>query len=119
MEACIKLIKHTVNKCRQNMYGVNSALIQIISQLIGTGILSPAMLLFNRPIWMLLPQIGREPLNINNDYGSNKASKSRHETDIKNNDTHKDSTFFHEIYGSCPEGKWESVDAQSDQRGKQ
>ena len=44
---------------------VNFALLQIKSTLIDTVEPSPATLLFNRPIRVLLPQIGREPININ------------------------------------------------------
>ena len=55
---------------------------------------SPAMPLSNRPIRVLLPQIGREPININKDDEYYKALKSRKETYIKNNDTHKDTIFF-------------------------
>ena len=43
---------------------------------------------------MLLPQIGREPININKDDEYYIALKSREETYIKNNDTHMDSTLF-------------------------
>ena len=34
---------------------------------IGTGLPSPATMLFNRPIRTLLPQMNREPININAD----------------------------------------------------
>ena len=34
---------------------------------VGTVLPSPAMLLFNRPIRVLLPQIGNEPINVNDD----------------------------------------------------
>ena len=62
VEACIKF-----KKCRQNNNDGNFALLQIRSTPVGTGIPSPAMLLLNRPIRVLLPQIGREPMNINKD----------------------------------------------------
>ena len=51
-------------------------------------------MLFNRPIRALLPQIGREPINVINNDEYYEALKSRQETYTKNNDTHKESTFF-------------------------
>ena len=54
---------------------------------------SPAMLLFNRPIRALLPQLGRKPINVNNNEEYNEALKARQEEYIKNNDAHKDSIF--------------------------
>ena len=35
--------------------------------LIDAGLPSPTMLLFSKPIRVLLPQMNREPININND----------------------------------------------------
>ena len=52
------------------------------------------MLLFNMPIRVVMPQIGREPIDINKNDENYEALKSKQETYIKNNDTHKDSTFF-------------------------
>ena len=55
---------------------------------------NPGMMLFNRTIRALLPQLGREPVNVDNDDEYYKALMSRHEVYTKNNDTQKDSTFF-------------------------
>ena len=80
-------------KCRQNNNNINFALLQIRATPIGTGISIPTMLLFNGPIRVLLPQISREPININKDNKYYEALKSRQETYIKNNDTCKNSIF--------------------------
>ena len=50
--------------------------------------------MFNRPIRALLLQIGRDPININNDDEYYKALKPRQEAYTMNNNAHKDSTFF-------------------------
>ena len=94
MDAGIKFVKCTIKKCRQTNNDVHFALLQIRSILVGTGLPSAASLLFNRPIRALLLQIGKEPINVNNDDESYEALKSRQEAYTKNNDTHKDSTFF-------------------------
>ena len=86
VEACIKFMKHTIKKCKWNNNDGNFTLLQIRSIPIGTGIPSPAMLLFNRPIRVLLSWFGREPININKDDEYYEALKSRQETYIKNND---------------------------------
>ena len=86
-------VKCTIKKCRQSNNDVNFALLQIRSTPIGTGIPSPAMLLFNKPIRVLLPQIVREAINVNKDDGYYNALKSRQETYTKNNDAHKDLHF--------------------------
>ena len=40
---------------------------------IGVGLLSPAMMLFNRPIRVLLSQMNRNPINVDNDDLRHKA----------------------------------------------
>ena len=47
----------------------------MISTPIGAGLCSPAILIFNRSIRALLPQINREPININADNEHYKALK--------------------------------------------
>ena len=93
VDACIEFVKCKIRKCRQYNIDVNFALLQTRSTL-GTGIPSPAMLLLNRSIRALWPQIGREPININKDAEYNEALKARQETYTKNNDTCKASIFF-------------------------
>ena len=59
-----------------------------------TGFPSPAPMLFNRTISVLLLQIGREPINVNNNDKYFEALKSRYEMYTKNKDAHNDSTLF-------------------------
>ena len=93
VKACIKFVKCMIKKCKQTNNNVNFTLLQIGSTPIGPGIPSLAMLLFIRPIRVLLPQIGRDSINVNKDHEYYEALKSRQDTYIKNNNTHKDSTF--------------------------
>ena len=110
VEACIKFVKCTIKKCLDSNNGVNLALLQIRSLSIGTGLPSPAMLLFNRPGRGLLPQINREPININNDDVQYRAFKAHQSKYITDSDTHKESPSF--LIGSTvaiqceDEGPW-------------
>ena len=52
------------------------------------------MLQFSGPIRVLLLQTSKEPLNVNDNDEHCEALISRQETYAKNNDTHKDATFF-------------------------
>ena len=61
---------------------------------IGTGLPSLAMLLFNRPIRTLLPQVNRNPINYNADDENYKALKLQQDKYLKNIDTHRDSFSF-------------------------
>ena len=61
---------------------------------IGTGLPSPATLLFNKPITALLPQMNREPININADDEHYEALKSCQDKYLKGNDTHKNLLSF-------------------------
>ena len=69
-------------------------MLQIRLTPVGIGLPSPAMMLFNRPIRALLPQIAGKPINVNTGDEYYKALKSRQEAYSKNNDTHKDSALF-------------------------
>ena len=69
---------------------------------IDEGLPSPAILLFKRPIKSLLPQMNREPININNDDIHYEVLKAHHNKYVKNNDTHKDPLSF-------PTGSTEAV----------
>ena len=62
-------------KLFDNNNDINLTLLQIGLMPIGTGLPSPATLLFNRPIRALLPQMNREPININADEEHYKALK--------------------------------------------
>ena len=81
-------------KDMQTNNDIHFALLQIRSTPVSAEWPSPAMILLNRPIRELLPQIGREPININNDDEYYEALKSRQEAYTKNNDTCKDYTLF-------------------------
>ena len=61
---------------------------------IGHELPSPAVLLFNRPTRPLLWQIGREPINMNNDDGYYKAIILRQKAHTKDINIHTVSTFF-------------------------
>ena len=72
---------------------VSLALLQIRSTPIGTGLPSPTTLPFNRPIRGMLPQIHREPINVNNDDVQYEALKAHQNKYVNNDDTHKDPSF--------------------------
>ena len=61
---------------------------------LGTGLTSPATLLFNWPIRGLLPLINKEPININNDNVQYEALKVHQGKYVKNTDTCKDLLSF-------------------------
>ena len=67
VEACIKFLKHTIKKCTDTNQCVTLALLQTQSTSVALDLPSPAVMLFNRPIWDLLPQINRALFNIDND----------------------------------------------------
>ena len=71
--------------------GVSQALLQIALIPIGTGLPSPAVPLFIRPIRGPLPQMNRELIHINNDDAKYKALTLHHDEYVKNNDIYKDS----------------------------
>ena len=57
VETYINLVKNITKKCKEINNDVHFALLQIRSTPVGIGLPSPAMMLFNRPISALLPQI--------------------------------------------------------------
>ena len=59
-----------------------------------TGLPGPSRLLFNRPIRGLLPQMHREPINMNTNDAQYKALNAHQNTYVKNNDAHKVLLFF-------------------------
>ena len=61
---------------------------------IGTESPSPATLLFNRPIWHLLPQMNQEPINIKADNGHCEAQKAHQDKYLRGSDTLKGSLYF-------------------------
>ena len=94
VEACIKFIKCTIRKYLDDNDNINLGLLQMGSKPIGTGLPSPAILLFNRPVRVLLPQICVEPININADDEHCKALKTNQDKYPKGIDTCKDSFSF-------------------------
>ena len=72
---------------------VNLALLQVRSSHIGAGLSCPTMLLFNRPTRCLLPQMNREPIDINNDDAKYETLKAYQEKCVKDIDTPKRLTF--------------------------
>ena len=94
MQVCIKFVKCTIKKGLDTNNDVNLTLLQTRSTPINAVLPSLAMLLFNRPIRGLLPEMNREPIKINNDDAQYEALKAHQHKDVKNNDTHKDSLSF-------------------------
>ena len=72
---------------------------------IGPGLPVPATLFFNQPIRALLPQINREPININTEGEHYEALKAHQDKYLKGSDTHKDSLSF--PIGSTVTLQWE------------
>ena len=60
VEACIKLVKHTLKKCFDTKGDVHIALLQIQMTPLGPGFPSPATILFNCPIRGIMPKINNE-----------------------------------------------------------
>ena len=94
MEAYIKFVKGTNQKYIDNNNDVNLPLLQISLMPVGTGLPSPATLLFNRPIRALFPQMNREPININVDKEHCETLKVHHDKYLKGSDRHKGSLSF-------------------------
>ena len=65
---------------------------------IGTGLLSLATLLFNRPIRALLCQMNREPININADDKHYEVLKACQDKYIKGNDNNRLTFFSYSVY---------------------
>ena len=64
------------HKFFDNNNDVNLVLLQIRLMPIGTGLPSQAILLFNKPIRALLPQINKEPINYSADHENYEVLKS-------------------------------------------
>ena len=62
--------------------------------LIGAGLLSLAVMLFNRLIRGLLPQMSRDPINVDNDDLHHEALKDCQRKNYKGKDTQKDLRIF-------------------------
>ena len=62
-------------------------LLQMQSVPVGTGLPSPATVLFNRPIRCLLPQMNRETINVDNDDSHYQALETCQKRYSKDSDT--------------------------------
>ena len=62
VEACIKLIKCTFKKCAESGRDVNMALLQIHTTPLGQGLLSPATIMFGRPVCDIMPVVDCKPI---------------------------------------------------------
>ena len=67
VEACIKLITHTMKKGLESGSDIHIALLQIRQTPLEQGLPSPATLLFNCPVICLMLIIVRLPINTDND----------------------------------------------------
>ena len=68
---------------------MHQGLLQIHSTLIGTGLLSPETMLFNRPIRGLLPEMNRDPINVNNNDVHYEALEAHQRKNSKGKNTQK------------------------------
>ena len=62
VKACIKFIKHTFKKCTDLGGDINMTLLKICTTPLGQGLLSLATLLFNQPVYSIMPVLDRKPL---------------------------------------------------------
>ena len=107
VKACFRFVKCTIKKCRQTNNDVHFTLLQITSTPTSAWLPSPAMMLLKRPIRALLPQIDREPINVNNDDEYYEALKSGKEAYTTNNEyLQRLYVIFFRIYSSSPDGGW-------------
>ena len=62
VEACIKFIKYTFKKCTESGRDKNIVLLHIHTMLIGQGLPSLAMLMFNRQVQGIMPVLECKPI---------------------------------------------------------
>ena len=115
---CIKFVTCTIKKCIGSNQDVNLALFQKWSTSVGTGLTSPAMLLFNKPIRGLLLQIHKEPININNNDPHFKPSKHIRINMLRTMILIQIHLFFHRIYSSSAAWRWRTMNTLGHRRGK-
>ena len=87
VEAGKKFVKHSIDKCPVTNENISQALLQIWSTPAGARLPSPAIVLFSRPIWGLLPQMNREAINIDNYDGHYESLEHHQKKYNKDNDT--------------------------------
>ena len=88
-------------KCFDNKSNINLTILQIRPTPIDVGLPSTATLLFNRPMGALLPQMNREPININAFDIHYEVLKACQDTYPKGNDSHELAFFSHRVYSCC------------------
>ena len=89
MEACIKLIKHTLKKCFDNYAYTHLVLLQIRFTPLGSGEPTPVALIFNSPIRGIMPDMNWSPINADSDNDHYDALVERQTKADKNCDTFK------------------------------
>ena len=89
VEACLKYLKCTIEKCNDTNQDINVALLQTWSTLVGVGLASLAAVLLNRPIEALLPKMNRAPINRDNDDVQYEALEDCQSKYNKDNDIQK------------------------------
>ena len=87
VEVHIKFIKPTIKKCIDTKSNIHIALLQLKSTLLGPGLLSPAMLLFNHPKTGILPIVKWTPINLYNNDEQYEMLVNRQTKNDKNLDT--------------------------------
>ena len=86
--------KACYQKCIDTKPDIHIALLQIRSTLLGPGLSSPAMLLFNHTIQGIMPIVNIPPVNLNNDDEHYEAVVHRQMKNYKNNDTFRKYASF-------------------------
>ena len=67
VEACIKIINHTIKKCSDSSDDVHMILLQIRTTPLGQGLPGLATLLFNNLVCSIMPMTDRKPVSVDND----------------------------------------------------
>ena len=62
VKACTKFIKCVFKKCANSGRDINMALLQIHTTPLGKGLLSLAMLMFDRPVCSFMPVVDHKPI---------------------------------------------------------
>ena len=89
VEACIKFVKCTIEKCTDSGGDIHMAMLQIRPTPLGQGFPSPAKLLFNCPVRGIMPVMDRPPITIDNDDEYHQTLMHRQGKNDPGNDTSK------------------------------
>ena len=96
-EACIKFVNCTI-KNALTLIDIYLALSHIHSVLIGAGLLSLPVMLFNRPIRGLLPQLSRDTINVGKDDILKKALETQQKKNEKGRDAQKEPILLQDLH---------------------